>query len=396
MKERPSNITDKCEDCLSNGCKSCTGQMKFYPDFPCLCKCRKSQPEAIPSTWLKVNKCYLKDKVGDVLTIQKICDDTTIHIRPHTSEFNYYFNCNRGAKASDFKVGASYKIVKEEQRIISDEVSNFWDMWLEEVPTEPKPTCPVCGEVLDSNGSCEVNQCKWIKDEEKMVTEPLHPDDNDGTEDYVFCHVKRCYNHHITQSRYCSIHQTKPYQSEIITVICVTPWMGLKSGDIVVAGKSGKKYDGVGGRWLKRIGDNQLANVEDHPSLKEDNLYEIVTFGKEVTLKLKGSVPATEHSVEAVKKTLEPITAPSQEDNMNGTIYKGVVVRNKVVPQGEGVSTGATISEVLFESPKAFIAANEQMARAKVLVDAKLSLKEKLDLEDVLQPVEVKLTTVNG
>lgn len=101
------------------------------------------------------------------------------------------------------------------------------------------------------------------------------------------------------------------------------------------------------------------------------------------------SVPSSEHSVASVNSS-------EKESSMNGQVYKGVVVRNKTVAQGEGVTTGAQVSEVIFESPKSFICASADMARAKVLVDAKLALKEGLDLEDVLQPVEVKLSTIGS
>ena len=85
----------------------------------------------------------------------------------------------------------------------------------------------------------------------------------------------------------------------------------------------------------------------------------------------------------------EPII--NQESVMNGNVYKGVVVRNKVVAQGEGVTTGVNVSEIVFEQTESFIAANESMAKAQILVDAKLSLKDKLDLKSLLQPLEVIL-----
>src|SRR3990167_9769240 len=54
---------------------------------------------------------------------------------------------------------------------------------------------------------------------------------------------------------------------------------------------------------------------------------------------------------------------------MNGSLYDGIVVKNKTVPAGEGVSTGVQISEVIY-TKSSFAAPNDDVAKSIVLAEA--------------------------
>lgn len=85
-----------------------------------------------------------------------------------------------------------------------------------------------------------------------------------------------------------------------------------------------------------------------------------------------------------------------KESVMNGTVYSGIVVRSKTVAAGEGVTTGVQISEVVYGPTAPKVYPNAAMASAAILAAAKLELNDALNLEDVRQPLEVKLSTPNA
>lgn len=140
-----------------------------------------------------------------------------------------------------------------------------------------------------------------------------------------------------------------------------------------------------------------LHQTATNDRFKSGYVYEVMEVRGEYTwLREVGpATPTGSVSISVDDSTSNNLKPSYQEDSMTGMAYRGVVVRSKTVVAGEGVTTGVVISEIVYETPKSFIAANAEMARAKILVDAKLALKDALDLENTLVTLEVKLSIPN-
>lgn len=80
------------------------------------------------------------------------------------------------------------------------------------------------------------------------------------------------------------------------------------------------------------------------------------------------------------------------EVNVNGKIYRGIVVRTKQVPAGEGLSTAVPQSDIIHETGN-FIAPDEGTAKG-IIIAAALKVNPDLNFSSQVEQLEVKVLPV--